>query len=126
MKFLSWAKDGGPSSPVEGFFLIEIKPIFSVVLLKFNKGGREDYHTHAFNALTWFISGDLYEEDFNGPTKKYKKSFIPKVTLRSKNHRVRATKTSWCLSIRGPWVDTWTEHRQGNCVTLTHGRKEKE
>ena len=55
MKLFSKCKDGGKESPVDGYFLIECKGLFSVALLKFNKGGREAYHTHAFDAYTWFL-----------------------------------------------------------------------
>ena len=60
MRALSKTKDGGPKSSVE------IKSIGSIALLKFNKGGRKEFHTHAFNALTWFIAGSLKEEMYNG------------------------------------------------------------
>jgi hypothetical protein len=98
MKFtqlFSKAKDGGKSSPVDGYFLFELKDLCSVAFLKFNKGTREEFHTHAFNALTWFVKGSLIEEDVDGSFKEYKRSIIPKVTLRSKNHRVIANEDSW-------------------------------
>lgn len=124
---LKKAKDGGPQSPVDGYFLCEFKSLFSIVLLKFTKGRREEFHTHAFNALTWFISGELYEEDYRSEslTYKYRRSLIPKYTSRNKNHRVLALKDSWCISIRGPWAKTWTESNKttGKEITLTHGRK---
>lgn len=125
MKFLQKAKDGGPESPVDGYFLIELKGLFSIALLKFNKGGRENYHTHAFHALTWFLFGDLIEEDITGAEYRYKRSWLPKFTSRSKNHRVRAAKNSWCFTIRGPWSDTWTEDVPfpRETIVLTHGRK---
>lgn len=125
MRFFEKAKDGGDESPVDAYFLCEIKPLFSIALLKFNEGGRENYHTHAFNALTWFITGDLVEQDVSGKTYKYGLSLLPKVTKRSKNHRVVAHKDSWCLTIRGRWVDTWTEYNEpsNKTITLTHERK---
>jgi hypothetical protein len=123
MKFFKKAKDGGPDSPVDGYFLIELKGLFSIALLKFNKGGRENYHTHAFHALTWFLFGDLVEEDISGDEYRYTRSLKPKLTPRDKNHRVRAAKDSWCFTIRGPWVDSWTEDTpSGKTITLTHGR----
>jgi len=125
MKFLTKTKDGGPESPVDAYFLFEIRSLCSVALLKFNKGCREAHHTHAFNAFTWFISGDMYEEKlYNGNLEytPYNRSFLPKITRREKNHRVIADKTSWCFTIRGPWNKTWTEDHNGVITTLTHGR----
>lgn len=123
MRFLQKTKDGGPESSVDAYFLIEWKGLFSIALLKFNKGGREVFHTHAFNALTWFLKGDLEEEDISGKTYNYKSSLFPKVTTREKNHRVKAAKDSWCLTIRGSWSETWHETRDGKKIELTWGRK---
>ncbi len=127
MKFFTWAKDGGPESPVDAFFLFEIKSVCSVALLRFNPGSREASHTHAFNAWTWFLSGELLEEylDDDGVIKYkfYKRSLLPKVTRRSRNHRVLADRTSWCFTVRGPWAKTWTEDTDTHRITLTHGRK---
>lgn len=123
MKIFKRSKDGGPESPVDAFFLIESKRLGSIALLRFNQGGREAFHTHAFNAWTWFISGDLVEQDIDGSFRPYTRSIIPKRTSRAKNHRVRAYKTSWCFTIRGPWASTWTETVNGELIVLTHGRK---
>jgi hypothetical protein len=126
MKFFSKSKDGGPESPVDAFFLFEVKALCTVALLRFNQGGREAYHTHAFNAWTWFLCGDMVEQDVNGEFYCYERSILPKITRRSKNHRVRAFKTSWALTIRGPWSKTWTETIDGKNIVLTHGRKRVE
>jgi hypothetical protein len=125
MKLLKKAKDGGPESPVDAYFLLEIKSLFSIALLKFNKGGREAYHNHAFHASTWFLKGELLEEDLDGSTYRYARSIIPKVTKRSKFHRVKAFSDSWCLTVRGPWLNYWQEYSTATeeFTTLTHGRK---
>lgn len=123
MRFFQKTKDGGPESPVDAYFLIEIKSLFSIALLKFNEGGREAFHTHAFNAFTWFISGDMFEEQKDGTIKKYHRSILPKITKRSNNHRVIAKENSWAFTIRGPWVDVWTEDTDEKTTFLTHGRK---
>ena len=53
--------DGGPNSGVTGYWLIEWKLGFSIVLLRFSKGSREAFHSHAFNAWTWWIKGRVME-----------------------------------------------------------------
>ena len=125
MRFFQKVKDGGPESPVDAYFLFEIKNLISVAVLKFNEGRRENFHTHAFNAYTWFLSGELYEETIDGSVYRYTKSIFPKITRREKNHRVLAKRDSWCFTVRGPWKDTWTETNPENkeITTLTHGRK---
>lgn len=124
MKLFSKAKDGGPDSPVDAYFVIEIKNLFSIALLKFNKGAREQFHTHAFNALTWFLDGDMEEEDVDGSKYQYKRSLKPKFTPSQKCHRVIAHKDSWCITLRGPWAMFWTEYdKEKDKTTLFgHGR----
>ena len=137
------AKDGGPESPVDGFFLCEFKSLFSIVLLRFNEGQREALHSHAFNALTWFLCGSAEEEFLSRGTlidvpksglniiknpvfkkKRYCFSVCPKLTPRHSLHRVIAEKTSWAISIRGPWSRCWTEYNPETktTVVLGHGR----
>lgn len=125
MLFFSKRKDGGKKSNVDGYFLIELKSLFSIALLKFNKGAREEFHSHAFGALTWFVSGDIKEEDVNGTEYKYKRSLMPKITKKNKVHRVIANKDSWCITLRGKWVESWFEvtSDKKKKITFTHGRK---
>jgi len=121
--FFNKAKDGGSESPVDAYFLIEMKGLFSIAILKFNKGRRESFHTHAFSAFTWFIKGNLEEEKFDGTKIKYTKNLIPKLTKKDNNHRVKALEDSWCLTIRGPWNEFWTEDDATHTITLTNHRK---
>lgn len=65
MKLFFKSKDGGPKSNVTGYWLIECKTLFSIVLLRFSEGTRESYHNHAFNAVSWVLSGALYEKEIN-------------------------------------------------------------
>lgn len=134
MKFLQRAKDGGPESTVTGYWLIEIKWLFSIVLLKFGPGSRDAFHDHAFDAVSWLLRGQLDEQFlFNTagqpePTFEcwYKPSWRPILTRRSYFHRVESTGTSWVLSFRGPWSKTWREYdpNTGLFTSLAHGRKD--
>ena len=122
MRILQKTKDGGPESTVDAYFLIEIKSLFSIALLKFNKGTREAFHTHAFNAWTWMFWGNLWEDVYLGSLTKYSKRL--KYTPKELNHRVKAIKTSYAVTVRGPWSNEWTETKNGKTIKLTHGRKE--
>ena len=130
MKFLSYGKDGGPESTVSGFWLIELKNWFSIVLLKFEDGSRDAFHSHAFHSVSWLLSGKLeevtpeiaYHDDYN--VNDYWPSLRPIITNRDTVHKVVSVNTSWVLSFRGPWADTWHEWLQGKKITLTNGRKE--
>jgi hypothetical protein len=126
VRFLSRAKDGGPKSTVTGYWLIELKKLFSIVLLKFEDGSRDEYHDHAFNSINWVLSGRV-EEEFTDPSLNltYRPSLRPVKTQRTRMHRVRSKGTTWVFSIRGPWYDQWREYdpKTKQFVTLTHGRK---
>ncbi len=126
--FLIKKKDGGPDSPVDAYFLFESKKFGSIALLRFNKGMRQQYHSHAFNAYTWFISGLIIEEeltDSNHIHRIYDWSILPKITPKTLIHRVAALRDSWCFTIRGPWDSTWFEvdPKTQTTTTFTHGRK---
>lgn len=132
MRLLSKAKDGGPKSTVTGYWLIELKRLFSVVLLRFDHGSRDEYHDHAFGSLNWVLRGRVVEHVIDPTCRRRKEvwdywpSLIPIFTPRSRLHRVVSEGTTWVLSIRGPWSRTWREYdpKEERFVTLTHGRKE--
>ncbi|UGA46840.1 hypothetical protein HU230_0012655 [Bradyrhizobium quebecense] len=130
MKILSKAADGGKDSGVTGFFLIECKALFSIVLLRFSKGTREAYHEHAFDAWTLWLKGRVVEHRLIGSGSRFpsceRLTFNAgqlKHTPRSCFHKIEALDTAWALSIRGPWAARWRELRSNKLVTLTHGRK---
>lgn len=124
MKLFQSAPDGGKSSGVTAYFLFESKRFGSIALLRFSKGSREAFHSHAFNALTWWLKGRVTEHHVSGASMEWKPSIKPKLTRRSCFHKVQAHETTWCLTVRGPWVDQWKEKRGDEVVTLTHGRVE--
>jgi len=126
MKFLHYGKDGGEYSTVWGFFLIEIKRLFSIVLLKFEDGSRDAYHNHAFNSISWVLKGELFEIPFTGRCHTHKPGLKPVFTYRDTFHKVVSVGRTWVLSFRGPWAKTWKEYlpSEERNVTLTHGREE--
>lgn len=116
--------DGGKDSGVTGYFLIEWKPFFSIGILHFKKGSREAFHSHAFNAVTFWLKGRVTE--VKHPTNvhaDFRAGFKPKFTPRENFHKVVAHKDTYALTFRGPWLDYWYEFKQGSYLILTHGRK---
>ena len=126
MAFLKHMKDGGAESKVEGFYFVEIKSLFSIVLLHFSDGSREAYHNHAFNAISWLLRGQLMECPLKGEMNLYLPSPLPIYTPRTMFHKVVSIGDTWVLSFRGPWSNTWKEFIPAtkSFKTLTHGRKE--
>lgn len=123
-KFHLGAKDGGPESLVWcwGF---ESKAFGSIMLLNFKKGSRKAYHTHAFHALSWILTGHLFEEMFDSDeTVEYTPSIKPVFTHKDRFHKVTGiAKSTWVLTFRNGWVDKWLEYNEHGHQTLTHGRK---
>ena len=126
MKFFKKMKDGGGESTVTGYWLIEMKSLVSIVLLKFEGESRDAYHEHAFNCLNWLISGNLYEMQLNGKHRWWTPSLIPFIIRRTDFHKVDSGGISWVLSLRGPWVKTWKEYlpEENRERILTNGRIE--
>ena len=138
MKFFKFAKDGGPQSRVSGLFIIEIKKLFSIVLLRFDDGARDAFHTHAFNAWSWVLKGHLIEMvqhrvQLNGEgypafwtaRNDYLPSWRCIKTPRECMHKVISEGVTWAITFRGPWSDTWHEYlpQENVGLTLTHGRE---
>jgi hypothetical protein len=129
--FFKKSSDGGKDSGVTGFWLIEWKPVFSIVLLKFTPNTRENFHSHAFNALTWWLKGKVREQIVLTDDKivldlDWKPSFWPKFTPKENTHKIIVKgRSAWALSIRGGREKTWKEYNlgQGREITLTKGRK---
>ena len=129
MKFLKKMKDGGAESTVTGYWLVEIKDWFSIVLLKFEGKSREAYHTHAFNCWNWLIRGALKESRICGDSRYYQDNNSSRFFKITKDdfHKVDSiSPVSWILSFRGPWDDTWKEYlpQEDRFRILTHGRHE--
>lgn len=124
MKLLSRGFDGGPDSTVTGYWLTEIKRLFSVVLLKFADGSRDAYHSHAFNSVNWVLRGRVTEYERDGTVTVYGPSLLPIITRRSTFHRVVSEGTTWVFSLRGPWKKTWEEYnpKTGEVISLTNHR----
>ncbi len=126
MKLFYKGKDGGAESTVTGWWLIEAKGLFSIALLKFEGKSREAYHSHAFNSISWLLSGELQENHLDGDFLVHGPSLMPIITRRRTIHKVNSVGTSWVMTFRGPWTQTWNEFRplEDRWVTLTNGRLE--
>lgn len=125
MKLWHKAKDGGPESTVTGYWLVELKSLFSVALLRLDNGSRSSYHSHAFNSLSWVLKGRLREQPLWSEDLIHSPSVLPIVTRRDTYHRVFSEGTTWVLTFRGRWAKTWEEYDPftGEIVTLGNGRR---
>jgi hypothetical protein len=126
LKLFHFGKDGGHDSTVWGFWLIEIKSLFSVALLVFEDGSRDAFHSHAFNSVSWVLRGALAEWHLAGQVNTHRGSLKPVVTKRNTFHKVVSHGRTYVLTFRGPWAQTWREWlpRERRFRTLISGRKE--
>lgn len=116
--------DGGHDSGVTGYFLIEWKLFFSIGILHFKQGSREAFHSHAFNAFTFWLKGRVTEITHPSHTQlDFSAGLKPKYTPRNKFHKILAHSDTYAITFRGPWVDHWYEFKKSKLITLTHGRK---
>ena len=123
-RFFFKKSDGGKDSGVNAYLFFECKPVCSFGFLRFSKGTRDSFHSHAFIGITWWLKGKVEEETWQGETKTFIPSFKPKITKRDKIHRVKGIETTWAITCRSSWSDTWFEiDKDGNKIILTHGRK---
>lgn len=124
MKFFFKRADGGPESNVTGYWLCEGKSSFSICLLRFASGSRENFHSHAFNSFAVVLFGRLAEEQVDGMWDYW--TFLRFLWVpRSRFHRVYGhAKYSWVLNLRGPWSSSWEEYDPAtkSYLTLTKGR----
>lgn len=125
MRFFFKRKDGGPLSHVTGYWLMEGKRSFSIVLLRFDLGSREVFHNHAFNAFTLFLLGKVEEHTLSGKVRVWK-SLQFKYTPRTLAHKVYGiTRHTWAVSVRGPWTKVWKEYSPNKTTVLSQGRVEE-
>ena len=125
MKFCKIMKDGGKESVVWGFWLFEIKSLFSIAILKFEDGSRDAFHNHAFDAVSWIIKGKLREEHLDGRSNWIKPSWEAVITPKSCFHKVTSYGNTYALTFRGRWDKTWKEYlpQTDEHITLTNGRE---
>jgi hypothetical protein len=133
MKFFYHGKDGGPDSTVHGYWLCEIRSLFSIALLCFEHGSREAYHSHAFNSVSWVLKGSLFESELGeveGVGEIYGcnvhlPSIRPIMTYRYTFHKVSSHGRTWVLTFRGPWKKNWREYlpKEKKFIKLEIGRK---
>lgn len=110
MKLFHVGKDGGPDSTVTGYWLVEIKHLLSIAFLRFDNGTRDSYHNHAFDSLSWILSGKLNESHLGGSVVNHVPGLRPVITRRKTFHRVFSVGKTWVFTLRGPWAKQWREY----------------
>jgi hypothetical protein len=105
---------------IHQFVLIEIKPLFSIVLFWFHKSDKvqDRFHTHAFNAVSFKLFGSYDEHvlESEDPVKVRieERTSVIKYFPRDSYHAIGKSKNG-CLTllVSGPWKRTWKEWIDG-------------
>lgn len=96
--------------------VLEWKPLFSIKLFHFHpsSGVQDRFHTHAFKAVSFLLSGNYMEEIIRDgkiiklPRNRKRVLYIPKDEF----HRIGHSGGCKTLLITGPWGDTFRELTQ--------------
>jgi hypothetical protein len=116
---------------IHQFVLIEIKPLFSIVLFWFHKSDKvqDRFHTHAFNAVSFKLFGSYDEHvlESEDPVKVRieERTSVIKYFPRDSYHAIGKSKNG-CLTllVSGPWKRTWKEWIYGEVKVYGWNRDE--
>ena len=110
---------------IKRFTIFEMKYLFGIIVNIFNTEDQDRFHSHAFPAFSWMITGHYFEEVIENNeiiAKKIEKSrYIPRNYI----HKItKSSKNAISVTFEGPWNATWNEYfDNGRVKTYTWGRK---
>ena len=114
---------------VDRYTLIEFRKLFSIYFHFIDTKFQDRFHTHAFNAIGWTVSGGYNEDvmdNVNG-NKTHTKyigtgfRYIPKMY----NHKILDAKpNTMTILFTGPYNELWTEETDSWVKLITKGNKE--
>jgi hypothetical protein len=95
------------------YTLFESKYLFGIIVYNWKTIKQNRFHSHAFSALAFLLSGQYEEEVYkNGLITKrtvnqlFKPRFLPK----KYTHRILTAKPkTWTIVFTGPWIKYWYE-----------------
>lgn len=130
MRWLWCDPDGGKESNSR-IYGLEIKSLFSILVIRVKGPTRPVFHSHAFSAISWVLKGVLRERQRIWPgynSIRHRANCRAIWTTWSTCHDVQPIppeSTTWVLHFRGPWRKQWIEipHGGTTITTLSHGRQ---
>jgi hypothetical protein len=109
---------------VKRYTIIEIKSLFSIYIHEIETRCQDRFHTHAFNAVGWTITGGYLEEQLPSinhtcPGKIVKVSGIRRIP-RELNHKLlRALPNTHTILFTGAYSHLWTEEDDTEVKLIT-------
>lgn len=111
------------------YTLFECKYLFSIIFYNWKTIKQNRFHSHAFSAIAFLLSGSYVEEVYkNGvvTTKTVNQWLKPRWLPKNYTHRILAAKSkTWTIVFVGPWSKYWYEYFNdtNNWVKYTWNRK---
>jgi len=107
------------------FTLFEHKYLFSIIIYHWKTIKQNRFHSHAFPAIAFLLSGKYEEEVFTkaGVIHKTVNQWLkPRVLPRNYTHRIlQADKRTWTIVFTGPWLKYWYEYFEDTKTWVKYG-----
>jgi hypothetical protein len=114
---------------VMAYTVFEWKPLFSIIVYNWLTIKQNRFHSHAFPAVAFLLSGK-YEEEVKVNGKTYSKTvnqwLKPRYIPRNYVHRVlKSDPNTWTIIFVGPWHKWWYEYFEDTGIWCKYlwGRK---
>lgn len=111
------------------YTIFEHKYLFSIIVYNWKTVKQNRFHSHAFPAMAFLLSGKYEQEVYkNGEIKvDYVNQWLkPRYLPRNYTHRImKAEPNTWTIVFTGPWMNYWYEYFDDTktWVKYTWGRK---
>lgn len=110
---------------IMAYTLFESKHLFSIIFYNWLTIEQNRFHSHAFPAVAFLLSGSYEEEYLDlGQVKinKVNAWMKPRYLPRNYTHRIMvAAPRTWTVVFVGPWSDNWYEWFQDSKVWVKYG-----
>lgn len=93
------------------YTLFESKRLFSIIFYNWKTIKQNRFHSHAFNAIAFLLSGQYEEETYSVVKRNVINQWLkPRFLPRHYCHRIlKAAPNTWTLVLVGPWSKYWYE-----------------
>lgn len=107
------------------YVLFESKHLFSIIFYNWKTIKQNRFHSHAFPAVAFLLSGSYEEEVFKDGEIKQKtvnQWMKPRYLPKDYTHRIlKAEPHTWTMVFVGPWKKTWWEYFDDTKTWVKYG-----
>lgn len=110
---------------INAYILFEWKKLFSIIIYNWKTIKQNRFHSHAFPAYAFLLSGSYTQEVYSKgeiKTQEVNSWLTPRYLPRNYTHRImKAEPNTWTIVFVGPWHDYWYEYFDENKVWVKYG-----